>query len=393
MAHLGSEKSGGGEVMRLLLVEDEPALRRAYARILAEAGCSVEQAGSAAEAVAALDIHSFDVIFSDITMPGISGIQLLRMIRERDLDVPVVLVTGNPSLETAMQALEYGALRYLLKPVDNKTLIEVAFKAGKFARLARLKREASDYLNEGDKQLGDRSALEASLVRALESLWMAYQPIVNFPARKLMAYEALVRTREPTIPHPGALFSAAERLGRVHDVGRAIRAKVGAMLAASAPPCDIFINLHPRDLLDETLYSSDSPLAPFARSIVLEITERAALDDAAGVPKRVERLRSLGFRVAIDDLGAGYAGLSYFAQLTPEVVKIDIALVRDIHKQPVKRKLVGSLTSVCKELGMLVVAEGVETAAERDVVAELGCDLQQGYLFAKPGPPFPPIAW
>jgi len=97
--------------------------------------------------------------------------------------------------------------------------------------------------------------------------------------------------------------------------------------------------------------------------------------------------------VAIDDLGAGYAGLSYFAQLTPEVVKIDIALVRDIHKEPVKRKLVGSLTSVCKELGMLVVAEGVETAAERDVVAELGCDLQQGYLFAKPGPPFPPVAW
>jgi EAL domain-containing protein (putative c-di-GMP-specific phosphodiesterase class I) len=97
--------------------------------------------------------------------------------------------------------------------------------------------------------------------------------------------------------------------------------------------------------------------------------------------------------VAIDDLGAGYAGLSYFALLTPEVVKLDITLVRNIHSEEIKRKLVGSLTSLCKELGMLVVAEGVETAEERDATMELGCDLLQGFFFAKPAPPFPEVSW
>jgi len=289
--------------------------------------------------------------------------------------------------------VEYGALRYLVKPVDTDTLVDVALSAARYSRLARLKREANNLLNEAEKQIGDRVGLEWSFARALESLWVAYQPIVSWRMQRLMAYEALVRTREPTIPHPGALFSAAERLGRVHEVGRAVRAQVAGQLADSPPDCDVFINLHPSDLLDESLYSAEAPLTRFARKIVLEVTERAALDDSAGVANRVERLRALGFRVAIDDLGAGYAGLSYFTQLTPEVVKIDITLVRDIHKESVKRKLVGSLTSVCRELGMLVVAEGVETPQERDVVAELGCDMQQGYLFARPGPAFPSVSW
>jgi EAL domain-containing protein (putative c-di-GMP-specific phosphodiesterase class I) len=112
-------------------------------------------------------------------------------------------------------------------------------------------------------------------------------------------------------------------------------------------------------------------------------TERAALDSSADIPGRIRRLRSLGFRVAIDDLGAGYAGLSYFALLTPDVVKLDITLVRNIHQEEIKRKLVGSLTSLCMELGMLVVAEGVETTEERDAVLERGCDLLQ----------FPEASW
>lgn len=382
-----------GAAITLLLVDDEPAVRRTYARVLEGAGCNVVQAASAAEAVAAIEDRSVDVVFSDITMPDQNGIELLRRIRTRDADVPVVLVTGNPSLDTAVRAVEYGALRYLVKPVDTDTLVDVALSAARYSRLARLKREASNLLNEAEKQIGDRAGLEWSFARALESLWVAYQPIVSWRMHRLMAYEALVRTREPTIPHPGALFSAAERLGRVHEVGRAVRAQVAGQLADSPPDCDVFINLHPSDLLDESLYSTEAPLTRFARKIVLEVTERSALDDSAGVANRVERLRALGFRVAIDDLGAGYAGLSYFTQLTPEVVKIDITLVRDIHKESVKRKLVGSLTSVCRELGMLVVAEGVETPQERDVVAELGCDMQQGYLFARPGPAFPSVSW
>jgi EAL domain-containing protein (putative c-di-GMP-specific phosphodiesterase class I) len=106
---------------------------------------------------------------------------------------------------------------------------------------------------------------------------------------------------------------------------------------------------------------------------------------------RASRLRKLGYRIAIDDLGAGYAGLNYFAQLTPEVVKIDMALVRNIDRETIKQRLVGSLVNLCRGLDMLVVAEGVETADECNTIVELGCDLLQGYLFARPGRPFPEV--
>jgi EAL domain-containing protein (putative c-di-GMP-specific phosphodiesterase class I) len=156
---------------------------------------------------------------------------------------------------------------------------------------------------------------------------------------------------------------------------------------------DIFVNLHSSDLQDELLFSASAPLTAFASRVVLEITERVSLTHIGDVPTRIRRLQDLGYRIAIDDLGAGYAGLSYFALLSPNVVKLDITLIRGVHEHPIKRKLVGSLTSLCKDLGMMVVAEGIETAQERDTVLELGCDLLQGFLFARPGEPFPKAEW
>jgi EAL domain-containing protein (putative c-di-GMP-specific phosphodiesterase class I) len=146
-------------------------------------------------------------------------------------------------------------------------------------------------------------------------------------------------------------------------------------------------------LLDESLFAADSLLAAYAKRIVLEITERVALEHASDVPERIRRLRELGYRIAIDDLGAGYAGLSYFALLSPDVVKLDMSLVRSVHESPIKQKLVGSMTMLCRELGMRVVAEGVETAIERDTLINIGADVLQGYLYAKPAPPYPEVVW
>ena len=123
--------------------------------------------------------------------------------------------------------------------------------------------------------------------------------------------------------------------------------------------------------------------------MVLEITERAALDRIHELQSRVTRLRALGYRIAIDDLGAGYAGLTSFAQLEPEVVKVDMSLVRGIDGSPMKQKLVRSIISLCTELGIQLVAEGIETPAERDALISLGGDLCQGYLFARPGRGYP----
>jgi EAL domain-containing protein (putative c-di-GMP-specific phosphodiesterase class I) len=137
--------------------------------------------------------------------------------------------------------------------------------------------------------------------------------------------------------------------------------------------------------------SPSAPLTAIARRVVLEITDRASLEAIKDVDSRVARLRELGFRIAIDDLGAGYSGLSTFARLEPEFVKLDISLVRNIHNHPVNRRLVRSITALCKDMGIVVLAEGIEVVEERDAVVELGCDLLQGYLIAKPGRAFPAV--
>jgi EAL domain-containing protein (putative c-di-GMP-specific phosphodiesterase class I) len=322
-----------------------------------------------------------------------NGIQLLRRARERDLDVPVLLVTGAPAVETAVEALEYGAFQYLTKPVDAKRFEQAVDKAVQLHRMAVMKREALGLLGSSQALVGDRAGLETSFDRALETLWMAYQPIVRAKDRTLFGFEALLRSAEPTLPHPGAILDAAERLDRLPQLGRAIRSCAATPVGPRPDTGHLFVNLHTRDLLDPTLTSDDSPLSKIAGRVVLEITERASLDEIKDIPSRVARLREMGFQIAIDDLGAGYAGLTSFALLEPEIVKLDMTLVRNVHKQSTKQKLIRSMTALCKDMGMMVVGEGVENVEERDALIELGCDLLQGYLFAKPAPPFPTFTW
>jgi EAL domain-containing protein (putative c-di-GMP-specific phosphodiesterase class I)/ActR/RegA family two-component response regulator len=380
----------GGNV---LLVDDEYPLLRAVERLLGQAGFRVHPASSGQEALELLERMGFDCIVSDINMPGMSGIDLLRAVRERDLDVPVVLLTGAPTLATAAEAVEYGAFQYLMKPVASHSLVQLVGKATRLGRMARFKRQALEELGDTNKLAGDRAGLEGAFNRALDTLWMAYQPIVRASDGTLFAHETLVRTMEPAIPNPGALLDAAERLDRLVDLGRLIRTKSAAPMDGAPEGTLLFVNLHPRDLLDEELLSPDAPLSRIADRVVLEITERAPLDEITDSPARIAALRKLGFRIAIDDLGAGYAGLTSFATLEPEIVKLDMSLVRGVDSAPKKRKIIDSMTRLCKDMGILVVAEGVETVAERDTLVEIGCDLLQGFLLAKPGKPFPEVRW
>jgi EAL domain-containing protein (putative c-di-GMP-specific phosphodiesterase class I) len=222
-------------------------------------------------------------------------------------------------------------------------------------------------------------------------MWMAFQPIVDAVEKRVFGYEALMRAREASLPHPGAILSAAERLDRLTDLGRRVRALSAGAFDLAPTDALLFVNLHTRDLLDPALYERSAPLTTMANRVVLEITERSTIDDVKDIHSKVGALRKLGFRIAIDDLGAGYAGLSSFAALEPEIVKLDMSLVRNVHQSSIRRRLIGSMTALCKEMGMLVVAEGVEVAEERESLRGVGCHLLQGYLFAKPGPPFPAV--
>src|SRR5882724_10344442 len=295
------------EKTRILLVDDDAAVLRVTQRRLKKAGHHVVACGGGAEALAVLAGEAFDVMVSDIQMPGVSGLALLRAVREHDLDLPVVLVTGNPSVKSAADAVGYGAFRYLIKPVPFEELDAVVTRAASIGQMARTKREYVEEFGSGKFRVGDRAGVDAMLDRARSSLWMAYQPIVRAVDSSVFAYEALMRVEEPMLPHPGAVLDAAERAERIHDVGRAVRANVVVSTRGADKDWLFFVNLHPEDLLDATLFLAHSPFAALAEHVVLEITERMSLDHIAHVQEKVARLRELGFRIALDDLGAGYA--------------------------------------------------------------------------------------
>jgi EAL domain-containing protein (putative c-di-GMP-specific phosphodiesterase class I) len=393
---MSSNPSSSGTVRRqgrVLLVDDDLDVCREYARSLRRSGLAVETATSAPEGLALLSVDSFDVVLSDISMPAMSGVAFLRAVRERNLDLPVILMTGSPSVETAIRAVDYGATKYLTKPVDPSELAEAVWRASDLHQLALLRRELSTAAETSSRQLADRAALDARFSKALDSIWMAFQPIVSWSAKAPFGYEALLRSKEPSLERPVDLLDAAERLNRLPEVGRAVRREVATAIA-SGPDGLTFVNLHPLDLNDNELFSHESPLSSFASRVVLEVTERSALDDVSGLSLKLATLKHMGFRIAIDDLGAGYAGLASFARLEPDFVKLDMSLIRDIDSAPRKRSLVKGVAQICtRDLGIQVICEGVERSEERDALVEDGLDLLQGYLFAKPGAGFPAPAW
>ncbi len=378
---------------RVLVVDDDPHVLAVYKEILVEHGYSVDAASDGFHAIDRLRTKSYDVIVSDIAMPGMDGIQFLHSVRDFDLDVPVILSTGNPALETAVRAVEEGAFRYLCKPLRADELGETVRRAARLHDFARLKRQSLELLGESGWSLGDRASLAPRFERAIETLWMAFQPIVAPRTHSVFAYEALVRSEEPTLPMPGDLFGAAERLGRVAELGLVIRRKVAEALLHVPAGVLVFVNVHPHNLNDEQLYSPSGPLSRVAARIVLEVTERASLDRIPDIRAKVAALKALGFRLAIDDLGAGYAGLGALTQIEPDVVKIDMSLIRDVDAQLTKQTVIRSMAALCRDLGMQLVAEGVETQAESATLTQLGCELLQGYLFGRPSAELAGPAW
>jgi EAL domain-containing protein (putative c-di-GMP-specific phosphodiesterase class I) len=391
---MNTANHSSGETPAILVVDDDVVLLRSMQRGLSMRGFNVTTAPHGHEAVAKIAAGQFEAIVCDIAMPDMDGIELLRTIRAHDLDVPVLLVTGQPTLDSALRAMDFGAFQYLLKPIDIDRLVNELGKAVRMHRLARLKRQAHEIATGAEGVLpADRAGLETVFNRALEGLWIAYQPIVSSQDGSIKAYEALMRLTEPGVPHPGAMLQIAEQLERLEVLGRTVRERVATPMHRASQGVSLFVNLHPAELFDPELTSPNTALSRMARRVVFEITERAALERFGATRERIAEVRNAGFRIAVDDLGAGYSGLSTFAQLEPDFVKLDMSLVRDVHNNATKQRVIRSMAGLCRELGMEVIAEGVEERAERDVLRDLGCDLLQGYYIAKPGPAFPEVHW
>jgi len=382
---LDDDSTVAGRDTAVLLVEDDAALLAGLARQLTGRGARVVIADSGKAAVHELALQSFDVMVSDIQMPGMSGLQLLRAVREYDLDLPVILMTGRPDLRSAAAAVEYGAFQYLIKPIEFERLQLVVEQAANIGRLSRLQRKFSDSIAGDTLPVGDRAGIEAALDKALSSLWMVYQPIVGAETSELLGREALLRVEQPLLARPRLVLSAAERLHRLHDVGRAVRDLVARDAERLRDQSRLFfINLHGEDLLDPALYLPNAPLSTLASRIVLELTERDTFEHIDGLVDRLRGLRELGFRIALDDLGTGSAGAGLFKSLEPEFVKLDISLVRGIERDASRQNIVRSMVRVCHDLGKRLIAEGVETSEEQAALREFGCDFLQGYLLGRP---------
>lgn len=379
--------------VRVLVVDDEEPVCVAMERVLRARGYEVVTATDALAGLKAVSAGGLDVILSDIAMPKMDGLMFMRRVREVDLDVPVILVTGLPTMDTVKQAIDQGAFRYLTKPVENQALLKAVAQAVVAHKLTLLKRQAAALGGRDGAGPGDKVGLAARFDKALASLWIAYQPIVRVTDGSVFGYEALMRSVEPSLPHPGAVLDAAEKLGRTVELGRVIRTRAPEPMTAVPADQVLFVNLHPEELMDTDLFASDAALSLIAPRTILEITERATIHDMQAIQDRIAKLRALGFRIAIDDLGAGYAGLTSFAVLEPEIVKLDMSLTRNVDTDPMRQRIVKSMVALCKEVGAQVVAEGIERASERDMVAGLGCDFVQGYFVAKPGKPFPTVNW
>jgi EAL domain-containing protein (putative c-di-GMP-specific phosphodiesterase class I)/DNA-binding response OmpR family regulator len=370
---------------RLLLVEDDDALRAVLARSLAST-FDVTTASDGATAAELLVKGGCDGVLSDIGLPGMSGVDLLRLVRTYDLDVPVVLMTGQPSVETAVAALELGALTYIQKPFSQDELRSTLLRATTLARLAQAKREAVLAGVGGSPLAGDRAGLVTSFERALETMSIVF-PTHRRSTRQEDDGLRSADADEGAFDAPPGSDPRGRRAPRAaQEVGRRVRELAAYSFQPPADDMVLFVNVHPADLHDRNLYERTAPLTRMADHVVLEITERAALDDITETKHRATELRHRGYRLAVDDLGAGYAGLTSFATLEPEVVKLDMSLIRGVELSPVKRHIVDSMTRLCRDLDMRVVAEGIETRAELAAIVDVGCDYLQGYLLGRPGP-------
>ncbi len=363
----------------VLFVDDEPEVTAAMRLALKRQPFTVLTANSAAAGLDVLRRETVDVVVSDERMPSMAGSEFLTIVRHEFPDAARIILTGQASIEATIRAVnEAKVFRFLTKPCPAHEVAACINEALEAQALAR------QIAAEGP---GDRAGVAQQFDEALDATAMVYQPIYSMRNQEVFAYEALLRTSHSTISNPVSMIEAASTLDRRFDLDRRVRSLVADDMPDAPPDVTIFVNLLPESLNDDTLLDGSDPLGQHAERVALEITERASLDTIDDIETKLESLRQLGYRLVLDDLGAGYAGLTSFATMQPDVVKFDLELVRGIDSRPWSARLVESMVGVCRQEGVMTVAEGIETAEELEALKDLGVDLFQGYLLGKPGPP------
>lgn len=216
-----------------------------------------------------------------------------------------------------------------------------------------------------------------------------YQPVVDLAQRQVLGFEALSRVPLRRFATPDAMFKAAHGSDSLWKLERLCRGRALDGLPAMSDDQVLFLNLEPASIQDPELREgsfverlADVGLSP--DRVVLEITEHTAVEDFGATRLLLQELRRTGYRLAMDDVGSGYAGLQAIAEITPDYIKVDMSLVRNIHAHPIKRELISTIRRFSDATGITLVAEGVESTEELASLREVGVRCAQGFLFARP---------
>ncbi|TFV76215.1 EAL domain-containing protein [Blastococcus sp. CT_GayMR20] len=233
-------------------------------------------------------------------------------------------------------------------------------------------------------------------VLAEAEFWSAYQPIVSLADRSVVAHEALLRgVVDGREVGGGDLFFVAEQAGWLHRLDRIGRESAIAGAVPWLGDDDLFVNVNPTSILRPQVCLASTERVVHETGIepsqlVFEVVESHAIADRGHLVSILDHYRSLGWRVALDDVGAGWSSLSLLAAVRPEVVKLDKGLVQELPDDGA-RTVLKAVTDLAHQLGAVVVAEGIETERLAEEVTALGADMGQGWLFGRPVRPEPPV--
>jgi EAL domain-containing protein (putative c-di-GMP-specific phosphodiesterase class I) len=306
----------------------------------------------------------------------------------------VVILTADASSRARERALTSGAKDFLVKPFDRTELLlrvrNLLETRQLYARLhehtAELEAQVSSTL-ELERQAEAQLAVVRERIENVLSgrrLSMVFQPIIDLDAGTVVGVEALARFAAEPRRSPDQWFAEAT------DVGLGVELELEAVLHAVEvlhhlpEACYLSVNLSPDAMCSAVLVDQLRRHSP--ERLVLEMTEHAQVADYQQLATVIDELRGSGVRLAVDDAGAGFSSLQHILRLHPDIIKLDLTLTRDIHRDPVRRALAASLVTFAREISAELVAEGVESAAEVGALRQLGVSCGQGFGLARPEP-------
>ena len=387
---------------KILVIEDEQIIRENILKLLKAEGFDVTGAENGAQGLNAAVSNLPDVIICDVMMPELDGYGVLRALRSDPVTatLPFVFLTGKAERSEMRQGMELGADDYLTKPFTKAELVgAISSRLKKQEAVAQqyntLRSQSSALIQDAADKL---EQIKTSLCDALEreEFQVYYQPQVNVQTGKIMSAEALIRWLHPEkgLISPAQFIPSAEATGFIVELGEWVLQTACRQMQvwqnAGFSGLRVAVNLSARQFHQPDLSSrvaqilAEIGLEP--RSLELELTESLMVEDPPSAIATLQQLKSLGVSISIDDFGTGYSSLSYLAQYPFDTLKIDRCFISNITHGCTNAAIVKAIIEMAHSLCLEVVAEGVETEAEKDFLGRYKCDTMQGYFFSPPLP-------